>query len=573
MAAHLSEGSRRGPTRHRLLRGALLVAIVVGGLWLRVGGADFGAPSAFARPDEELGIREALFLLGGDPHVHFHSYGDGWPRLLAAVYRLEGRDVGERGENAPPIVAWMTDPLPFHRSARIVSAVLGALTILLAWGLAGRWGGPRAGLWAAGVQATAPLAVLHAHFATVDTLGAFLVAAAVLVTAAGRGAMSRSLAAGIAGAAAGVKLPFALVLAAPYLALRGARTSRFTGAAFITVAFLAGLVATSPSWLTEPALVWQRLVAEGVSQASRRGDLGAVASGMHLFRWSFWAGLAPVGVLAALGAARAVASRPSGGLPYILGAAWLVFHAVTGAPFSRYLLPALPLLAGAAGVGLARWQERLPAGLDVLLVATLVYTALGPSLEIRGALGRTDTRGELLQAFASGRLPRDAYVVLPGHLFGLAPPAADLTLRGTCLSGPGGDCVQRTRQWEAAARELEGLPTPRPVWEHLEPTDEDRLTLDDLPSGTELLVAFLWSDGLFMPGWSGEGARKRVFRDIRRSAEAGRIRFRLLWSADPGLGASRFYEPWDFWFVPVLDPAIQRRPGPRIEVWSVRKKE
>ena len=570
MAAHLSDETPSGPAGKPAGQWLVLAAILGLGLLLRTGAVDFGTPSAFARPDEELGVREALFLLGGDPHVHFHSYGDGWPRLLALVYRWEGR--AQAVDGAPPILAWMRDPLPFHRTARAVSAVLGGLTILLVWALARLWGGRRAGLWAAGIYAMAPLAVLHAHFATVDTLGAFLMALAVLITVMGQGRPALLLAALLVGAAAGVKLPLALGLAAPFLTLRGPFTSRFSQGALLILAFLVGLVAVSPSWLTEPTLVWERLVAEGASQAGRRGDLGIITSGGHLLRWGVWAGLGPVSALAAVAALPILAQRRGGLLPFLLGAGWLLFHAAVGTPFSRYILPALPLLAGAAGVGMARWQGRLPAGSEVLLVAVLVYSALAPSLEIRGALGRPDTRGELLRAFDDGRLPRDAYVLVPGYVFGLGSPAADLTIRAESLSGPGKDCPQRRLQWESASRRLALAPAPRPIWQHLGAADAEKLALDGLSGGAELLFAFLWTDDLFAKAWSGEALRQRVFRDLQRSAAEGKVALRLLWTFDPSLGASSLYEPWDYWFVPVIAPTVQRRPGPRIEVWSVKKK-
>jgi len=140
------------------------------------------------------------------------------------------------------------------------------------------------------------------------------------------------------------------------------------------------------------------------------------------------------------------------------------------------------------------------------------------------------------------------------------------------LSGPGEDCPDRRRQWEAASRDLAASPPPGPVWQHLGPMDEESLSLRGLSGGSELLIAFLWTDDLFMKAWSGEALRKRVFQGLQRSLDAGEIELHRLWTSDPGLRSPDSYEPWDYWFVPLIAPTVQRRPGPRIEVWSVRKK-
>ena len=47
------------------------VLIVGGGAALRFSGIDFGSPAASARPDEDLLIREALYLCAGD-EVRYH---------------------------------------------------------------------------------------------------------------------------------------------------------------------------------------------------------------------------------------------------------------------------------------------------------------------------------------------------------------------------------------------------------------------------------------------------------------------------------------------------------------------
>lgn len=109
------------------------------------------------------------------------------PRFACAVREMRARGDwitptfnGEPRYNKPILIYWLMRAAtsiagdgPF--GARLVSAVAGTCTCLLVWGLGRRLLGPEAGLLAAFIHATAPIAVVEAKLATADAVLALLI--------------------------------------------------------------------------------------------------------------------------------------------------------------------------------------------------------------------------------------------------------------------------------------------------------------------------------------------------------------------------------------------------------------
>ncbi|MCA9321998.1 MAG: glycosyltransferase family 39 protein [Planctomycetes bacterium] len=499
---------------------ALSIVLLLG-VWLRVAGLDFGSPSATARPDEEHVLKESLRAVDGDWVARFHAYPSGLPRLQAVTFLVLQR-AGLLPTDGSARKAWERDPMPWHLAARALSAVAGILTILVV-GLAGRRaGGAVAGVAAAAFWALAPMAVLHGHFATVDGPGTLAVALVLALVAAPRPSRRAIMTAALfAGVACGIKYTMAVSLMLPLIALIGRPHAWRWGLAG-TMAFLVGAVMTSPPIISDGSAVWAALSAEAGGQATRRGATGLVAAAQHLLVGGLLAGCTlPLLALGSAGLAR----RWLAPLFVIFG-----LHAAVGVPFVRYLLPALPLLAVAAGITLSRILSRTPAGLDVLFLVVVFALPLWRDLEIRASLSRRDTRGELVQAFRDGRLPEGLPIFAPVWPFEAWPPGDARLVRYTPEHGVA--------------------------------------DLVDLVQGEGVLIVLAETDAIFSGpaslAWVS-GTRARIDAMVR----TGTLTRDIVLVLDPRLGEPADYEAHDFFFTPLGRPLAQERPGPRIEVWRL----
>ncbi|MCC7495810.1 MAG: glycosyltransferase family 39 protein [Fimbriimonadaceae bacterium] len=241
----------------RELQGALVVlALAAVG---RLLGIDWALPGELHRysyhPDEWQVVETALrIVLTGDANPHFFNYPSAQIYLTALVLALTGAAGGSLGS------AYLT--------ARLLTVALSLLAVVATWRLGRRLGGPAVGLGAAALLAVLPLAVVNAHFATVDAALACWVAltlwAAVVVAQAPPDQQPwRPLLAGAvtAGLAAGTKYNGLLVLLPLLLALSqqtGWRAARLAAPSLAASAVtLLTFVATSPFVWIDPLAAGQ----------------------------------------------------------------------------------------------------------------------------------------------------------------------------------------------------------------------------------------------------------------------------------------------------------------------------
>jgi len=273
--------------------------------------------------------------------------------------------------------------------ARTLTVLCDLVAIVLVMALAARLGGPRAGLLAGALHASAPLLLQQARFATVDVWGTTLVLAAAWAVVGVRPDARRATAAGVAvGLAAACKPNLALAATIPVAAVaawwwevRREGWRRVAGA--VTLAGLVGVAAVLALKLADPgafAAWWsplpspRRLAAlhqlagflEGRGQyppnlqwADRRAVLDPLA---NLLLW----GTGPLlGAAAAIGLARVVRRAALGerrwwpvlawSLPAV---AWPLSSFVASV---RHLEPFLPFAVVAAAAWLSRKRPWLGA--------------------------------------------------------------------------------------------------------------------------------------------------------------------------------------------------------------------
>jgi 4-amino-4-deoxy-L-arabinose transferase-like glycosyltransferase len=209
--------------------------IVLLGLALRLWGIGWSLPNAAHplatyHPDELVNLNAALSadIAHGKFDIGFYNYGAFYFYLVNFAHTF-GRGYGliPTPQIAPDasVLDRMVQSAPeqaaLFLAGRIVTALLGAATIAVVFALGNRLGGKRAGYVAALLYAIAPLAVVHAHFLTVDVPAAFFVSLALLWSLrllTHQTWRDYALAAIWSGLAAATKYNAGLVLIAPILA-------------------------------------------------------------------------------------------------------------------------------------------------------------------------------------------------------------------------------------------------------------------------------------------------------------------------------------------------------------------
>jgi len=406
---------------------AILTVLFFVALLLRVWGARFGLPEYVYHPDEHAMVnRAAAILRTGDYSPHWFNYPSLYIYIQALSYIPYFLLSAARGYgNTIP------DPAPygFYFAGRLMTGLLGALTVPLVYLLASRMFGRKTGLVSSGFIAFNLLHVVHSHYATTDVPMAFLATVSLLFCL---GALKELdgrrtvLAALFAGLAASTKYPGALVLA-PVLAVQGLSPSRRGGPALWRRLALSLGTFTGGFLLGTPYAVLE-LNTFLSSLASVLGHYGGGQPGFegtNTFSWYLGQTLtSPDAVVMALAMAGIVWAAVkhtrqdllllSLALPfYLLVSLWPV-------RFERNLVPLLPVLAVLAARMLVeavawivrRWPSLKSRQLPVLAGFTTlaVLAPVKGILDFDAALANKDRR-TLAAEWVNANLPAGSKIV------------------------------------------------------------------------------------------------------------------------------------------------------------------
>ncbi|MFQ6130797.1 MAG: ArnT family glycosyltransferase [Armatimonadota bacterium] len=160
-----------------------LVLTLVLATGLRVVGLGWGLPDErhlFSyHPDEYFSLMAVWsFSLGdGDLNPHYFNYGTLYFHLVLATAVI----AGHAPFSSPAEIAQRMGALVLD--ARMVTVVLGVLTVVLVYLIGKELCDRRVGLWAALVLAITPLHVVHGHYATVDVPATFWMTLCLLCAA------------------------------------------------------------------------------------------------------------------------------------------------------------------------------------------------------------------------------------------------------------------------------------------------------------------------------------------------------------------------------------------------------
>ena len=343
-----------------------LALLALAALALRLAGIAWGLPDQYRawsfHPDESQVLVAALALdaFSGRLDSGFYNYGQGYLLLVGTVvHGLETFGLlPVPGNGVPP------HPLALF-TARLITALLGSASCVFVTLAGFRLYGVRTG-WTAGVlMAVAPLAVQHAHFATVDVPAMAAVSFALLAVAIARESPRTTwwVATGLAsGFAAATKYNAGLVLLAGLAAWAFARPRRLVPLAALVSSTAAGFAIACPGALINFPRFREDLLFEAAHMGSGSENIfygtapGWVHHAMVNMPWTLGPVLAVCLVPAMVSMIRR-RSRPD----LILLAFGLPYYLLVGAAqvkFARYLIPMLPVIT----LWLAAWSSAIGSG-------------------------------------------------------------------------------------------------------------------------------------------------------------------------------------------------------------------
>ncbi len=410
---------RRAVTRHAVLWAILLIAVVV-----RLWGIDFGLPNVRCRPDEGVAVKIALRFFGGDFHPHFFRWPTLYMYLLHAIFRIHYLLLHWFG-GSPSLAAYVgaawADPAPLYLLARVVTAAIGVATVAVTARLGTAVAGGRVGRLAGFFLALAYLHVRSSHFAVTDVPMTFFLACSMLFVvraAEGKGVRAACVAGAFAWLAAstkyvGVLMLAPMVVAAATRARLEVAADRSPGATGRAVRSMVAAIAAFAACLAVAFVLGSPYVVLDFPLFLKEVRLEAVAlEGGHFAiqhcGWTYhFARSLGIGagwpLLAAGLAGMALLARSRTRTTLGLLVFQLVYYVIAGdssTTFVRYMLPLLPFLCVAAAYAVAGTVEWLcdrmgrPAATWWYGVAGVVVMlpSLADAVVSDHLLAQTDTR-------------------------------------------------------------------------------------------------------------------------------------------------------------------------------------
>ena len=402
-----------------------VLAVTIGALVLRLWGVGFGLPQAY-HIDEHFYYPYAWSMGQGQLALPDQAHG---PSLYLGLLLMGQKSMQviffPQLSNAAFGALRTTNPWPYLLSARIISALLGALTIPIVFLLARRLRDYRSGLIAATIMTVLFFHVRDSHFGVPDTLTTLFAATTVWLsvrayqTRRSRDLLFAGMAAGLAAGAKYTTVVVAIAVIAAALLMGTSWRQRLKLLLVATLGMLAGFIIGYPNLLLNPAIFIKDIsflfarVGAGFEGWRIVPDNSAVFY-LDTLLWS--TGLAAV-ILTGVGLIAAVVRhRAEDWILISFPIAYFVVMSLSQGHFGRYMLPILPittvLVVDAAWqvmpALIRRWRSSIaskvaqPIGLAALL---LVFVPnLLNSLRLDWVLSQADTR-TLAKQWIENHLP------------------------------------------------------------------------------------------------------------------------------------------------------------------------
>ena len=410
------------PPRQSLLRYIPLLLILFA-LALRLPGITWALPDqtrAYSyHPDESMVVGHALDLdpVAGRLDPNFYNYGSlallidsVVIRAVRAVHLVNTNDVALR----PGGLALATGSELM--TARLLSALLGAATAGFLYGIGCRLFTRAAGVIAALGYAVAPLAVQHAHFATVDIPATFFLAGSLYFAARYLTDDAKPVTllwCGVwAGLAAATKYNGVLIVLSGAAAWWLVTPRKPIPLALLVGGTALGFVAGCPGIILNPSAVLRDVRFEAQHVATGHGDVfTGTPSGFvyHVFFNLRWALTLPLLVFCLICVGIAVARRrPADLVLAVFALPYYVLIGLAAVKFARYTLPLFPPLLLWAGAAWDGWRNiNTTRGVRAFAVLAGIG-ALGFSVALDQNMTQPDSRDEAAAYLRS--LPNVHYI-------------------------------------------------------------------------------------------------------------------------------------------------------------------
>ncbi len=355
---------------------------------LRFSGLWFGFPQ-LTRPDEEAIVTVASRVLHGDFNPGFFDYPTLFMYVVAFVQK------GWLGGPADP-----NDLRPFM-IARVLSAILGTLSVPLLFVIVRRLYSTRTALVASALFATAFLHVRDSHFGVTDVPATFMTLAAfaaIVFLVFDQPRWPAVLFASVlCGLAASTKYNAGVIVLSLVTAIQvGERRRDLSLYAVAAAGALCGFLAATPyAWVAR-----DRFLADFGGLTGRMAPYGALTTrigAVHHFTFSLWYGLGPVFLAAAVaGIIVAGFSRVNRRRAMLTLSFPLLYYGVMGGGhlvYMRYMTPMIPFAALLAALAIDASAKRT-GGLiaAVVLTAVVGFDSTVRSIQLDRLLRQTDSR-------------------------------------------------------------------------------------------------------------------------------------------------------------------------------------
>ena len=390
-----------------------LVLIVVVGAALRFWGLRFGLPHPYARPDEEVLVDAALYVLD-DGNPRFFDWPTLFINLTAAAYATlfaVERAIG--GSITHASVAKASFEPVLHLIPRVLSATAGVLTIVALYGAARELFSRGVAVVAAACLAVVFLHVRDSHFGVTDVPATFATVcafwAAVRCATKGPTTIRVAVAGVLCGLAATTKYNAGLIGLTAAWAVAfpvGATTPRAVGQTIRASAVL-GLCAIVAFAIGSPFAIldWRDLAGafDGVGNKFVLGNVVVERGWMYHAVFTLRYGLGLPLLIASLVGAVSMVARERWTAALVL-AFPVAYYGVLGAGltvFTRYMTPIVPFLCLTAAYGLERLSAiataratdgRARVMLAMVLTAVVIAPTTASSWSFDRLMARVDTR-------------------------------------------------------------------------------------------------------------------------------------------------------------------------------------
>jgi 4-amino-4-deoxy-L-arabinose transferase-like glycosyltransferase len=403
-----------------------LFVILLIAFFLRIAGAGFGLPAIYHQ-DEPMMVNHALAIgASGDWNTRFYvipPFVSYFLFLLYGMYFSIGRLLSVFPDAEEFAISFFRDPTPFYLIGRIaVGACFGVATVWLVARMGKRFFTANAGLWGALFLSLALVHVQYSHYVYADAPVTFAILLLLywhLKILKEPRTRSFVIAGGILGWAVSIKYTALYFLPTTFLCYLLIHRKEAFSFGSLRNLFSAGLSSLIVFAVMAPYtfLDWRGFFSAFLHQSNAQRYVGI----FHYLTYTLTSGTSLfLMLLSGAGVWAAYRSKPKEtGLVAFFAVTFYLINTWAGQPFSRYVLPIVPIICLSAGIGMTcirSWLKRPRAYFSLFAAGVLLSLAV-PTLYGEWLFIQKDTRAQCAECFLEN-VPADSTVVMDSRFYG-----------------------------------------------------------------------------------------------------------------------------------------------------------